>query len=113
MTQQERRTSVDGTYVGSKRRGKSLKKLVLLLLGGVLRVERQVDTYYARRNWVRRYSIGAVINMRDVIVWVGEFLAFRNGLRCHVSREESERAEWTAHTFCTAKSLNHKIWRVC
>ena len=35
MTQQgRRRTSVEGTYVGLNRRGKSLKKLAVVLLSG-------------------------------------------------------------------------------
>jgi len=54
---------------------------VLVSLGGVLPVERRVDTYYVGLNWVRRYSIGTVINMRDVIAWESDFLALRNGLR--------------------------------
>jgi len=48
MTQQGRRTSVEGEYVGVKRRGRSLKKLAVLPLGLVGRVERREDTYYGR-----------------------------------------------------------------
>jgi len=48
MTQQGRRTLVEGEYVGVKRRGRSLKKLTVLPLGLVGRVERREDTYYGR-----------------------------------------------------------------
>jgi len=40
MTQQGRRTSVEGKYVGVKRRGRSLKKLAVLPLGLIGRVGR-------------------------------------------------------------------------
>ena len=74
MTQQGRRTSVEGTYVGLKRRGKSPKKLAMVLSGSKLRSERHVETDYERLKWILGDTLSE-LQARDVLVWKGEFLA--------------------------------------